>query len=168
MREFLVALAVGLTLLGVDAARLARGRTWAPRHAGTLKEAERAVGTYLAATRALEESGGDVRLAERVPAGPELVAEGQAGQAFAERRLGLTERHELVRLEVTGSRWLAAGGAEVRTREFWIHRAVTRDGSGETIAPVSNVCEVRYDVARDGAAWRVVDDRLYPPPPGED
>ncbi len=169
MKAFLAVVGAGLLLLAGEAAWVGSGRGGRPRRAGSLVEAERTVSEYLAATRALQDRAGDPRLADRVPAVPELVSEGLAAMAFAERRLGVTERHELVRMEPVASRWLPEGGAEVRTREYWVHRAARRDGSGDPPAPVSSVCDVRYDLVRDGSGWRVLDFRLYPEPddPGD-
>jgi hypothetical protein len=170
MRTFASVAAAGLLLLAMaamGAVREAR-RPHAPGD-GSLAEAEEAVERYLAAVDALYASGGDPRAADRVPAAPDLVAEMLADITFAQHRLQSGEVRQLLRAERGGARWLSGGGAEVSTREFWvIRRRPLFDGGGTSGPPISAVLNVRYDVAREGAAWRVLDYRLDSdrPPPG--
>ncbi len=166
MKAFVTVLSAGLVLLGVAAWTAPRDVTPDTARRASLSTAEDAVHEFLGASGALYESGGDPRIAERVPASAELVGEMIADIAFAQHRLDRREQRQLVRAERAGSAWLPDGSAEVRTREFWIFRAGPLRGEGEAAPATSAVLGVRYDVAREAGRWRVVDYRLDAPGAG--
>jgi hypothetical protein len=156
VRTFLSLVACGvvaLVLTGLDPRRGGEAR-------GTLAEAEAAVDRFLATANAYYESGGDPRAAERIPAAPGLVGEMAADIAFVQHTLQRAESRRLVRVDHTGARWLTGGGAEVRTREFWVVRLRPLFGDRTPPHDESAVLPVSYDVARDGDRWVVVDYRL--------
>lgn len=160
MNGTVAAIGSGLLLLVADAAWLAT-RPEGPRPpagVGSLEDAQASVRAFVAGAAALRAADGDLRLAERLPAGPDLLRELLADIAFARRQPGPTELHELVRLEVTGAELGRHGAAEVRTREFWVFRRPRASGAAEA-RPIA-VWTVRYELGRAGGAWRVVDYQL--------
>lgn len=166
MKAFAGTIAAGLVALAVAAALAHRGGRAAPR--ALPQGAEDAVLEYLSAVTALYETGGDSRVAERIPASPGLVSEMISDIAFAQHRLQTREWRHLIRLERGGSARLADGGVEVRTREFWIFQQGPLMGQVPAGAATSAIWNVRYELTREGAAWRVVDYRLEPLPAGRD
>jgi hypothetical protein len=163
--EVRLALAIvlcGVALLALEAVLVSRraeaAAELAPR--GSLAEAEAAVGAFVDSSRALYESDGDLRVAERVPASPELVSEMSADISYARTHLRVVERRDLVRMERIRSGWLPGGLAEVHTREFWIFRRLAPPGGGDARPPRSAVWNVRYELAREAGSWRVLDYRL--------
>lgn len=152
-------------------------RSWfEPRREPTLDEASQkgaieAVHLYLTLSTHLYRSDGDPRFAERVPAAGPLVEE-----TLADIRdlasLGIRREPVLLKFEVGDVTPAGPDRALVRTRESWITRTSTTDGS-EAEPPRPQLLFATYRVARDGPQWRVEgwdpDDppgeALPPPPP---
>lgn len=152
--------AAGALLVAADGAGIALRRSGGVPGRVALAGAEEAVARFIADVRAVHDSGGDPRVADRLRTTPDIVSEILSGMAFAERRLGAEERDELVRMDWTGARWLPSGAAEVRTREYWIFRTRPRAAGPAETSVVSAIWNVRYELIREGSSWRVVDYRL--------
>ncbi|MHB0972199.1 MAG: hypothetical protein ACYC7A_08960 [Thermoanaerobaculia bacterium] len=116
--------------------------------------AARTVYTFAQLSSHFYGSGGDRRFAERFPATPSVIDEIQRDASYVAHN-GRIEEPALMRLEVTSVQALAADRVEVHTKEYWTTRYVfTATGRQESLR--SDIIKIRYRVARDGAAWRIV------------
>ncbi len=103
----------------------------------------------------LEESGGDARFAERLPASPEVVGEMMTEIAYLQHNYRRQEQ-KLMKLEVVQTEAAGPGRLSVTTREFWIIRTFSSfHRQQEPDPPRSTVVNVRYLLERDGRQWRV-------------
>ena len=105
-------------------------------------------------TRHLYMSGGDARFGERMPVSDQLLEEMRVDIDYllSNQRLQDPQLRKLEVLEVSP---LAEDRVEIRTREFWQHRFLWLDGSGEADPAEWQILFVRYLVARDASGWRV-------------
>jgi hypothetical protein len=152
-----LALLAAASVPAARAARAARDLPQADRRAATA-----AVQSFLTLSAHLRGSGGDPRFAERLPASEAVVGELMDEIAYL-RHAGRLDEPRLVRSEIREVKPEADGLAAVRTKEYWITRDVREGGEVR-----SDVVLARYTLARDGAAWRVVDWSVDPDRPSGD
>lgn len=114
----------------------------------------------------LEESGGDPRFVERLPASAEVVDEMLAEVAYLRHNYRRQEQN-LIRLEVLSADASDPRHLSLLTREFWVVRTYSSVHPRQELGPVrSTVVHVRYLLEKDGARWRVVH-WLHVPAPSE-
>jgi hypothetical protein len=108
-------------------------------------------------------TGGDPRFAERIPASEAVLAE-MAEDIDYLRRNHRRQEPSLQGLEILSVRALDEMRAEVRTKEFWIHRVYWITDGGEAEPPHSQVLWGTYLVAHRGQKWRVEGWEVSEPP----
>lgn len=100
-------------------------------------------------------SGGDPRVAERLPASEAVIDELARDVEFLWRRRRL-QQQELMGVEVESADRAGDAGAEVAIREYWSIRTLDARDRRPVGEPRSAEIFCRYRLVRDGAAWRVV------------
>lgn len=118
------------------------------------QEAADSVRGLLAIVQHFLASGGDPRFAERMQASPGLVAEIQAEAEYL-RNNGRRQQSVLQQFEVMEVVPLGLGSVEVRSREYWIHRYLSPDGTQEIEPPQSQKIHTRYLVIEQSEGWWV-------------
>lgn len=118
------------------------------------RAAAETVRAFLALVGHLQESGGDPRFAERLPAAPALVEELRAEADYLARNRRV-QRLVLHHLDVAAVEPAGRERVEVRTREMWtVHTLWALDGRPAE-APRPSLLAVKYLLAPLVAGWRV-------------
>ncbi len=135
--------------------------------APVLTEADReaavmAVRVLLSASGHLLSSGGDERFADRLKAAEPVRAEILADAAYL-RHNRLRQDSRLVRLDVRSAEHVAPQRVEVMTREFWVHRFLSRDEQAPVQEPISQIILGNYVVGSQDGEWRVMAWDFDPP-----
>ncbi len=121
-----------------------------------------AVRVLLSASGHLLSSGGDERFADRMKAAEQVRAEILADVAYL-RHNRLLQDSTLVRLEVRSTEQVAPQRVEVLTREFWVHRLLSRDEQTPVQEPISQIILGNYVVGSQDGQWRVLAWDFDPP-----
>ncbi len=116
--------------------------------------AGKTVHELLTLMRHLYTSGGDPRFADRMPASDDVIEEMLGDIAFLKHDHRLQDPR-LVRAEILDVRALGQDRAEVLTKEYWIFRVLRMSDRSEAEPARSVIFLGRYNVQREGSAWRV-------------
>lgn len=119
------------------------------------QEALETVLAFLKLSGSFYGSGGDPRVAERLPASEAVIDELARDVEFLWRQRRL-QQQELAGVEVDSADRLGEAGAEVAIREYWTIRTVDARDRRPLGEPRSAVVFCRYRLARDGTAWKIV------------
>lgn len=128
--------------------------TAGPLSPETRRDAEAALREFHAVSRHLYASGGDPRFAERLPAGPGVLAEVLDDIAYLQHR-GLAQEATLMRLDVNEVRRLGEASVALDVREYWVFRRLRASDRRQLDEPRAQVLESTYVLRQNAGRWRV-------------